>query len=71
MIDKKHGGSRSGSGRKKMPSTEKKQRITFALSADVIAFLRANRPAARTLENAVREYAKRLEHPTKNQPPES
>ena len=63
-AEKKHGGARSGSGRKKMEPEQKKQKITFALSDDVIDFLKSNRPAARTLEKAVREYAKRLEQTT-------
>lgn len=41
--------------------TGKKQRITFTLANDVIDFLKANRPAAQTLEKAIREYAKNLE----------
>lgn len=55
-----HGGARPGSGRKKMDAG-KKQKITFALSEDVIKFLRANRPAAQTLEKIVRDYAQSLE----------
>ena len=52
------GGARPGSGRKKI-DTGKKQKLTFALSDDVIDFLRAHRPASRTIELAVREYAER------------
>lgn len=63
----RHGGARSGSGRKKMDAG-KKQRITFTLSDDVIDFLKSKRPASRTLELAVREYANRLEQETKNSP---
>lgn len=62
MSDNQHGGARSKAGRKKMSDEQKKQRITFALSADVIEFLRSNRPAARTLEKAVREYAEKHGH---------
>ncbi|MBL8499569.1 MAG: hypothetical protein JNL77_03130 [Nitrosomonas sp.] len=62
----KHGGKRSSSGRKKMNPEQKKQRITFTLSDDVITFLKANRPAARTLELAVRKYAEQLEQESKN-----
>lgn len=39
--------------------TGKKQKIAFALSDDVIDFLKAHRPASRTIELAVREYANR------------
>lgn len=54
------GGKRAGSGRKKL-GEGKKQRITFTLADDVIDFLKANRPAAQTLEKAIREYAQNLE----------
>lgn len=66
-VENTHGGARSGSGRKKM-DTGKKQRITFTLADDVIDFLKSRRPASRTIELAVREYANRLEQETKNRP---
>lgn len=62
MIDDKkalRGGKRIGSGRKKIEN--KKQRITFTLSADVIDFLKSHPPASRTLEAAVKKYAEQLE----------
>jgi hypothetical protein len=60
MAEKKtRGGPRPGSGRKKM-DTGKKQKLTFALSEDVANFLKSHRPASRTLEQAVREYADRM-----------
>jgi len=48
------GGKREGSGRKQ--KADKKQRITFTLSTDVIEFLKSNRPASKTLEKAVIFY---------------
>ncbi|MDC8446094.1 MAG: hypothetical protein LV471_09250 [Nitrosomonas sp.] len=58
MIKKDNrGGAREGAGRKKMLDCEKKKRVTYALSPDVIAFLNNHRPAAQTLERAVRELA--------------
>ena len=65
QSNKKRGGARPGSGRKKMDAG-KKQKLTFALSQDVIDFLKAHRPASRTVEQAVREYADRLAQAAKN-----
>lgn len=65
---KMHGGLRAGSGRKKMDRGEKKQKITFSLSSDVIKFLSEHRPSSQTVEKMVREYANRLEQETKNRP---
>lgn len=58
MIKKgNRGGTREGAGRKKMLNCDKKKRMTYALAPDVIDFLNNHRPAAQTLEMAVRELA--------------
>ncbi len=63
MIDKKEnrGGKRPNSGRKELAEDKRKKKVTFSLSADVICFLNAHRPASQTLEKAVREYAEKLD----------
>jgi hypothetical protein len=43
MLKKRfnHGGIRKGAGRKALPESERKTRVTFRLSPDVAEFLRA------------------------------
>ena len=59
-IMNNHGGKRPGSGRKQLEPEQRKQKVTFALSIDVIEFLRSHKPASQTLEKAIREYAKKF-----------
>ena len=62
MTTKKSGGSRLGAGRKPLPADQKKEKMAFELAPDVAKLLRENRPMARTVENAVREFlAKKLD----------